>query len=138
MTHTFQATLSLAILLISLFGNAIAEDILFHDESLNTGEFLENGPYRFIMQADCNLVLYVNTTRALWSSRTSGRGTSCRATLQNNGNLVVLSGTDIVWTSNTAVGANNYRLIVQGDGNVVIYGAAMWATNTVQSNRRLL
>ncbi|XP_058106569.1 mannose-specific lectin-like [Magnolia sinica] len=138
MAHTFQATQTLAILLLFLFGNAIAEDILFHDESLNTGEFLENGPYRFIMQADCNLVLYVNTTRALWSSRTNGRGTSCRATLQNNGNLVVLSGTDVVWTSNTAVGANNYRLIVQGDGNVVIYGAAMWATNTVQSNRRLL
>ncbi|XP_058106568.1 mannose-specific lectin-like [Magnolia sinica] len=138
MAHTFQAAQTLAIVILFLFSNAVVEDILFHDESLNTGEFLENGPYRFIMQADCNLVLYVNGTRALWSSRTNGRGTSCRATLQNNGNLVVLSGTDVVWTSNTAVGANNYRLIVQGDGNVVIYGGAMWATNTVQSNRRLL
>ncbi|XP_058106567.1 mannose-specific lectin-like [Magnolia sinica] len=138
MARAIQATQTLAILLLFLIGNAVAEELLFSGESLNTGEFLENGPYRFIMQTDCNLVLYVNRTRALWSSRTNGRGTTCRATLQNNGNLVVLSGTDVVWTSNTAVGSNNYRLIVQGDGNVVIYGGAMWATNTVQSNRRLL
>ncbi|XP_058106564.1 mannose-specific lectin-like [Magnolia sinica] len=138
MAHAFQATQTLAILLLFLLSNAVAEELLFSGEGLNTGEFLENGPYRFIMQNDCNLVLYVNRTRALWSSRTNGRGTTCRATLQNNGNLVVLSGTDVVWTSNTARGSNNYRLIVQGDGNVVIYGAALWATNTVQSNRRLL
>ncbi|XP_058104054.1 mannose-specific lectin-like [Magnolia sinica] len=137
MAHAFQATQTLAIVLLFLIGNAVAEELLFSGESLNPGEFLENGPYRFIMQTDCNLVLYANRTRALWSSRTNGRGTTCRATLQNNGNLVVLLGTDVVWTSNTARGSNNYRLIVQGDGNVVIYGAAMWATNTVQSNRRL-
>ncbi|XP_058106565.1 mannose-specific lectin-like [Magnolia sinica] len=134
MAHAFQATQTLAILLLFLFGNAVSEELLFSGESLNMGEFLENGPYRFIMQNDCNLVLYVNRTRALWSSRTNGRRTTCRATLQNNGNLVVLAGTDVVWTSNTARGSNNYRLIVQGDGNVVIYGAALWATNTVQSN----
>ncbi|XP_058104055.1 mannose-specific lectin-like [Magnolia sinica] len=137
MAHAFQATQTLAILLLFLIGNAVAEELLFSGERLNPGEFLENGPYRFIMQTDCNLVLYVNRTRALWSSGTNGRGTTCRASLQNNGNLVVLSGTDVMWSSNTAVGANSYRLIVQGDGNVVIYGGAMWATNTVQSNRRL-
>ncbi|KAJ0966859.1 hypothetical protein J5N97_023776 [Dioscorea zingiberensis] len=116
---------------------AMAEDTLFSGESLNAGDFLENGPYKFIMQGDCNLVLYVNKTKALWNSRTNGRGTACRATLQNNGNLVVLSGSDVVWTSNSARGPNNYRLIVQSDGNVVIYGAALWATNTVQSRKRL-
>lgn len=127
------------LLALSLFAsNAVAEDVMFNGESLNTGEFLENGPYRFIMQGDCNLVLYVNRTRALWSSQTNGRGTSCRATLQNNGNLVILSGSDVVWTSNSARGPNSYRLIVQSDGNVVIYGAALWATNTVQSRKRLL
>nr|AEI69355.1 mannose-binding lectin [Pandanus amaryllifolius] len=118
--------------------SVVAEDTMFSGESLQTNQYLESGPYRFIMQGDCNLVLYVNKTRALWSSRTNGQGTACNATLQNNGNLVVLSGSNVVWTSNSARGPNNYRLIVQSDGNVVIYGAALWATNTVQSRKRLL
>ncbi|KAJ8618576.1 hypothetical protein MRB53_014762 [Persea americana] len=108
---------------------------MFNGESLNTGDFLENGPYRFIMQSDCNLVLYVNRTRALWSSGTNERGTSCRATLQNNGNLIVLSGSDVVWTSNSVRGSNNYRQIVQSDGNVVIYGAALKVGNTCCKRR---
>ncbi|XP_077234725.1 mannose-specific lectin-like [Tasmannia lanceolata] len=116
----------------------MAEDMLFSGETLETGAFIENGPYRFIMQNDCNLVLYINQTRALWASGTNGRGTSCRATFQDNCNLVVLSGSEIVWSSNISRGGNSCRLIVQGDGNVVVYGAALWATNTVQSKRRLL
>ncbi|XP_077252676.1 curculin-2-like [Tasmannia lanceolata] len=138
MAHALSTISTFAILSLLLFKDASAEDLLFNGETLVTGAFIENGPYRFIMQTDCNLVLYINRTRALWSSHTNGRGTTCRATLQNNGDLVVFSGNEVVWNSNTARGGNNYRLIVQGDGNVVIYGAALWATNTVQSKRRLL
>lgn len=116
---------------------AVAEDTLYSGQSLNAGEFLANGPYELIMQGDCNLVLYVNNNRVLWSSGTYGRGSSCRATLQDDGNLVIFSGTDSVWASNTARGPNTYRLVMQGDGNAVIYGAALWATNTVQSRKRL-
>ncbi|KAL5724380.1 hypothetical protein ACHQM5_007651 [Ranunculus cassubicifolius] len=128
-----------ALFIIAFFfaGQVIAEDILFSGESLTAGQYLESGPYRFIMQGDCNLVLYTGS-RALWDSRTGGRGTTCRATLQNNGNLVVLLGTDVIWTSNIVSSSTSYRLIMQGDGNVVIYGAALWNTNTVQSRRRLL
>ncbi|MQL84125.1 hypothetical protein Taro_016619 [Colocasia esculenta] len=129
---------TLALLGLLLATGAVAEDILFNGETLNAGEFLENGPYRFIMQTDCNLVLYVNRTRALWASGTNGRGSNCRATLQNNGNLVVVSGSDIIWSSNRPRGSNSYRLIVQSDGNVVIYGGALWATNTVQNRKRRL
>ncbi|XP_077234724.1 mannose-specific lectin-like [Tasmannia lanceolata] len=96
----------------------MAEDMLFSGETLDTGAFIENGPYRFIMQNDCNLVLYINQTRALWASGTNGSET--------------------VWNSNISGGVNSCRLIVQGDGNVVIYSAALWATNSVQSKRRLL
>ncbi|KAF6152275.1 hypothetical protein GIB67_005929 [Kingdonia uniflora] len=120
-----------------LINIAVAEDILFSGETLSPGNFLEMGIYKFIMQTDCNLVLYANS-KALWNSATNGKGTNCKATLQSDGNLVILSGTVVVWTSNTARGSNNYRLIVQGDGNVVIYGAAMWATNTVQPSKRRL
>ncbi|KAK9144316.1 hypothetical protein Sjap_004219 [Stephania japonica] len=87
--------------------------MLFDGKSLNTIEFLENESYRLEMQGDCNLVLYVNQNRALWSWRTDGRGTSCRATLQNDGNLVVVSKTEVVWSSDSVKGPNTYRLIVQ-------------------------
>ncbi|KAF9616540.1 hypothetical protein IFM89_030001 [Coptis chinensis] len=139
MARKFNLLAALLLVFLSING-AVSEDLLFSGETLNANEFIENGPYRFIMQGDCNLVLYMNRNRALWNSATNGRGTSCRATLQNNGNLVILSGpgNDVVWNSGSARGPNSYRLIVQGDGNVVIYGAALWATNTVQSRRRLL
>nr|AAQ75079.1 mannose-binding lectin ZAA precursor [Zantedeschia aethiopica]AAT84079.1 mannose-binding lectin precursor [Zantedeschia aethiopica] len=138
MARSLHALATLALLVLLLSTGAVAEDIMFNGESLSTNEFLENGPYRFIMQDDCNLVLYINRTRALWASGTNGRGSNCRATLQNNGNLVVITGSDIVWSSNSSRGQNSYRLIVQSDGNVVIYGGALWATNTVQNRKRRL
>ncbi|XP_073011691.1 mannose-specific lectin-like [Typha latifolia] len=116
-----------------------AEDTMFSGESLASGQFLESGPYTFIMQDDCNLVLYVNKNKALWASGTSRKGSSCHADLQSSGNLVVFSGSgDVLWTSNSSRGPNSYRLIMQTDGNVVIYGAAVWATNTVQSRKKRL
>lgn len=122
------------ILLMIIPSVAAAEDTIFSGESLTAGQFLERGPYTFVMQSDCNLVLYVDKSRALWSSQTDRKGTACRAELQSSGNLAVFSGGgDVLWTSNGARGPNSYRLVVQGDGNVVIYGAAVWATNTVQS-----
>ncbi|XP_020115016.1 mannose-specific lectin-like [Ananas comosus] len=128
-----NATATMILLMIIL--SVAAEDMIFSGESLTAGQFLERGPYTLVMQSDCNLVLYVNKSRALWSSQTDRKGTACRAELQSSGNLVVFSGGggDVLWTSNSARGPNSYRLVVQGDGNVVIYGAAVWATNTVQS-----
>ncbi|XP_077234697.1 mannose-specific lectin-like [Tasmannia lanceolata] len=138
MARAINVVSTLAILSLLFFNVVIAEDMLFSGETLDTGAFIENGPYRFIMQTDCNLVLYMNKTRVLWASGTNGRGTSCKATFQDNCNLVVLSGSETVWSSNISGGGNSCRLIVQGDGNVVIYGAPLWATNTVQSRKRLL
>ncbi|XP_008803013.1 mannose-specific lectin-like [Phoenix dactylifera] len=133
-----QSMKVMALVLGLLATTAVAKDTLFDGQSLEVGQYLEKGPYRFIMQGDCNLVLYVNGNRPLWSSGTDGKGSSCRATLQENGNLVIFSGSDVVWTSGSAPGPNTYRLVLQGDGNVVIYGAALWATNTAQSRRLLL
>ncbi|KAL5983029.1 hypothetical protein ACLOJK_017109 [Asimina triloba] len=134
---------SIWILLIGTAATAIssmpveAEDTLYNREKLLTNQFLKNGPYKFIMQDDCNLVLYSNG-KALWTSRTPGNGNSCYLLLQDNGNLVIFSGSDVVWSSRSTMGPNKYRLVVQGDGNVVIYGGATWATNTVQKSSRKL
>ncbi|OVA04944.1 Bulb-type lectin domain [Macleaya cordata] len=126
-------TATLAMSGILLFAGA--EDTIFNGEKLLADQFIENGPYKFIVQKDCNVVLY-NKDKALWSSKTQGHGDSCNLVLQNNGNLVLFSGSDVVWSSSTTRGPNNYRLVVQSDGNVVIYGGATWATNTVQSSSK--
>ncbi|KAK9106308.1 hypothetical protein Syun_022319 [Stephania yunnanensis] len=122
--------------------HAGAEDTMFNGERLLTNQFLQNGPYTFIMQGDCNLVLYVkqdnNQNKALWASGTNGHGSSCFLLLQNNGNMVVFSGTDVVWSSSSTRGPNLYRLVMQSDGNVVIYGGATWASNTVQRRKTMM
>ncbi|KAF3788531.1 hypothetical protein EJ110_NYTH07912 [Nymphaea thermarum] len=118
-------------ILATLSSQATAVDVLF-------SQFIENGPYKFIMQYDCNLVLYINGNRALWASGTNGKGTDCRATLQRDANLVVYTGSKALWASGTARGQSSYVLIVQFDGNVVIYGPSIWATNTVQRASRKL
>ncbi|XP_077246186.1 uncharacterized protein LOC143886101 [Tasmannia lanceolata] len=126
-------TMAMVVAVSLLAACGAAQNILNSGQSLNTGQSLVNGPYMFVMQGDCNLVLYMNS-RPLWSSGTGGRGSTCRVVMQGDGNLVIYLGSSAMWASNTVRGPNEYRLVVQGDGNVVIYGAALWATNTVQSS----
>ncbi|KAH7653305.1 alpha-D-mannose-specific plant lectins domain-containing protein [Dioscorea alata] len=124
------ASLSLTLFLVVSPLCCMAKDILYSGESLNTGDYLTYENYKFIMQADCNLVLYENG-KALWASGTNGRGTNCYLILQSDGNLVIYNIKDnAVWASNTNKGQGNYVLILQKDRNVVIYGGALWATNT--------
>ncbi len=89
------------------------------------------GRYRLVMQTDCNLVLY-DSARALWSSGTDRRGSSCSALFQDDGNFVIYAmGGTPVWASNTvARGAD--RIMLQDDGNLVMYAgsSAVWASNT--------
>jgi hypothetical protein len=92
------------------------------------------GQYRFVMQDDGNLVLYLASGRALWSSGTAGHPGS-RAVMQGDGNLVVYSPSDeALWNSQTA-GHPNARLVLQDDGNVVIYDGTkpLWNSATVQT-----
>ncbi|RZC75050.1 hypothetical protein C5167_050525 [Papaver somniferum] len=124
----------LTLAILAVFGEA--EDTIFSGEKLSSGQFIENPPYKFIMQNDCNLVLY-KLDKALWASNTRGHGDECVVLLQKNGNLVMSSGSDVIWSSSSSRGPNSYRLVVQTDGNVVIYGGATWATNTMQSSKKL-
>lgn len=95
-------------------------------------EYLQSadGRYRFVMQADGNLVLYA-PSGAIWSSNTHGSGAN-HLRMQGDGNLVIYNHADRpVWQSGTPRHYNAF-LVVQNDGNVVIYndGRAIWATGT--------
>ncbi|MQL74280.1 hypothetical protein Taro_006643 [Colocasia esculenta] len=125
--------LPLALLLVILGTLSIpsmADQVLYPANSLFTGQSLNQGNYALTMQTDCNLVLY-DGGRAVWASGTNGRGSSCRVTMQRDGNLVVYNGNGAaVWSSGTARGTGNYALVLQRDRNLVIYGPAIWATGT--------
>ncbi|KAL5721723.1 hypothetical protein ACHQM5_005331 [Ranunculus cassubicifolius] len=113
---------------------------IFTGQALNSNQALQNGEYSLRMQSDCNLVLY-DGTRAIWETRTNGRGTNCFLTLQNNGNLVVYLPPDrrVIWASNTQSAlSTGYELRLQSDRNLVVYGpnsVVVWSTNT--QNRRM-
>jgi hypothetical protein len=100
------------------------------DRQLNSGDWLESGGYRLVMQTDGNLVLY-GPGGPLWASYTRSDG----AVLvnQGDGNLVIYTrdrqGT--LWSSRTN-GRGAGRLVAQGDGNVVLYGSGgpTWSTYT--------
>ncbi|KAH7692356.1 alpha-D-mannose-specific plant lectins domain-containing protein [Dioscorea alata] len=111
----------------------MANFILYSGESLRSGEAMHYASYTYIMQSDCNLVLYDNGN-PIWASGTYARGTHCHVIMQSDGNLVIYDkNNNAVWASNTNMGQGNYVLILQKDRNVVIYGGALWATNTYTS-----
>ncbi|MBO9668561.1 MAG: hypothetical protein J7501_17315, partial [Bdellovibrio sp.] len=64
------------------------------------------GQYRFILQADGNLVMYDPFSFAVWSSGTSGKNCGnqgCKAVYQSDGNLVLYkNGQGAYWDSGTA------------------------------------
>ncbi|KAH7295472.1 hypothetical protein KP509_27G049800 [Ceratopteris richardii] len=127
--------LSLAMLAASIMSATVrGGPVLQQGYELRAGAALRNGPYTFIMQYDCNLVLYKNT-RALWSSRTYNKGRNCVFTLQYDGNGVLYTGAGVALFATNTYGRNDgaHFIIVQLDGNVVMYNGArkpIWATGT--------
>lgn len=86
----------------------------------------------FVIQDDCNLVLY-NKDRGFVSD-TSGFGANCTATLSNYGQLQVrnANGT-VIWSSSLTGPKGEYAAILQPDGHVGIYGPKLWTTGPFRS-----
>ncbi|KAK1265032.1 hypothetical protein QJS04_geneDACA021314 [Acorus gramineus] len=77
--------------MLSLIGEnceAASSNVLFSGNSLNAGQALNYGSYKFIMQSDYNLVLY-DGGRAIWASNTNGKGSACSLRTQYDANLVI-------------------------------------------------
>jgi hypothetical protein len=92
--------------------------LLLSGETLYSGERMYSfiDPLVFLtMQGDCNLVLRSHGT-VLWNSRTAGRGTNCRATMQGDGNFVVSNPNGPVWWSGSQ-GHPGAALWLSADGN---------------------
>ncbi|KAI0512221.1 hypothetical protein KFK09_012859 [Dendrobium nobile] len=121
---------SILLLLISSGSSTSLGNVLKNGYELGAGGLLSIGNYKFIMQRDCNLVLYENNT-VLWETKTQGKGTLCSLSLQSNGELFVFSESrKALWRSETGGEFGNYALVLQPNGNVVVYGSPMWSTGT--------
>ncbi|KAJ0985142.1 hypothetical protein J5N97_003498 [Dioscorea zingiberensis] len=122
--------LSLTLLLLAMSPFCTANFILYSGETLWTGQALSWASYPFILQSECNLVLY-DAGNQVWASDTGGLASNCYVTLQSDTNLVIYdNNNNALWASNTNRDQGYYVLILQKDRNVVIYGGAIWATNT--------
>lgn len=92
-----------------------------------------NRTHFFQVQADGNCVVYNTLTREpLWSTRTSGKGTTVFS-VQPDGNLVAYDAHTAVWTSSTDK-AGPIFLQMQNDGNLVAYTQSgnhpVWSSRT--------
>ncbi|KAI9361678.1 hypothetical protein DFJ73DRAFT_956964 [Zopfochytrium polystomum] len=106
-------------------------NILKRGESLRRGESIvsPSGRYRFVFEANSELVLYDDKTadggspKCVWSAKTSGRFGE-RLTMQEDGNLCMYTNFDECrWSSYTwGHGAGpDYRLELEDTGRVALY-----------------
>lgn len=100
----------------------------------------ENGLFRFVLQSDRTLVLYMGDDD-LWAiylaPRACEANTTVRLILQRDGNLVAVdSSFRLVWESNTANKAPGpYTLTMENNGNCALCAAGgvhLWATRTAR------
>src|SRR4051812_15037056 len=76
-----------------------SDNVLYSGETLQEGQSLRHGYYKFIMQSDCTLVLY-KCGEPIWASNTGGLARSCRCDLKKDGNLVVYAPSNrVIWSS---------------------------------------
>ncbi|MFQ6175243.1 hypothetical protein, partial [Streptococcus anginosus] len=120
-------------LLLAVFGlliphpaAAIGTNYLLSGQTLDTDGHLKNGDYDFIMQDDCNLVLYNGN----WQSNTANRGRDCKLTLTNFGELLIKKADgSTVWSSGSKSSKGEYATVVHPEGKVVVYGPAIFKIN---------
>lgn len=98
----------------------------------------DNGRFRFVVEDNCSLVLYMDSD-AIWAMyETKPLPTSpdgAKLVVQSDGNLVVVHATHgPTWASETGNGGPGpYLLAMHNDGNCVLYdggGRQRWSTKT--------
>lgn len=113
----------------------VSTNVLLQNQALFAGDYLVLSPYQFLMQRDCNLVLY-NENNPLWASNSSTTiFESCYFLLQPDGNGVIYDSWQNAVFATDTWGRNDgsHTITLQSDGNVVMtnaQGDAIWQTYT--------
>nr|APQ47297.1 lectin [Sauromatum venosum] len=107
-------------------------NMLFSGQVLYGDGMLTARNHRFVMQGDCNMVLYGG--KFGWQSNTHGNGEHCFARLTHKGELVIKDDDfKTVWSSRSSSKQGAYVLILRDDGFAVIYGPAIFQTSSKRS-----
>lgn len=117
----------------------LGSQISLNNDTMYEGDYLtsDNGLYRFILQADGNVVLYEQGMKVVWASYTDGMGKpDYRIVAQADGNVVQYDGYNTpdraLWKTGTN-GLGGQVLILQDDRNLVIYASGnrpVWESHT--------
>lgn len=125
-----MSSLPVLLILALLVSSAVADDnnVLLTGDVLTTDSTLSTPDATFVIQNDCNLVLY--NSGSGFESDTSGFGPNCSLTLNNLGHLIINSaaGTPLWTTPNPNGPAGKYAAVLGPDNQVGIYGPAVWST----------
>ncbi|XP_074586267.1 mannose-specific lectin 3-like [Curcuma longa] len=121
----FLVVASAALFLLAALSSANEGNVLLTGDVLPTDGQLSYGRSAFVMQGDCNLVLY-NFGRG-FQSDTHGAGANCTLSLSNRGALIITSAGATVWSSPGSK-KGKYAAVLRPDGEVAVYGPALWAT----------
>lgn len=129
--------LILSAILVLLTASAMAENnVLLTGQTLGPDGQLSYGDSAFVMQEDCNLVLY-NKGNYRFQSNTNGSGLNCFLSFTDNGRLIIRrSSGSTVWTTSNSLSQNGeYAAVLAPDGKIKIFGPKVWSTPA--SNRRV-
>jgi LysM repeat protein len=107
---------------------AVGSDRLNPGESLRIGQAISSGPFRAVLQADGNFVVYKGGEVLYATGVHPGVN---QVAMQTDGNLVLYAGRAPAWDSGTA-GRRGAFLVMQGDGNLVLYHGRtpLWSSGT--------
>lgn len=113
-----------------------ADNVMLSSRVLYPGNSLKNDIWELRLECNCNLVLYENGSRVIWSSNTGGRAANsgarasiCHLKMELSGNLVLYgNGGNAIWATNTK--GHFSALVLQNDGNLAVYVDAIWISGT--------
>ncbi|KAH0459060.1 hypothetical protein IEQ34_011874 [Dendrobium chrysotoxum] len=133
MTLPTPLLLSLLSLILLLSPSAANEgNILATGDILPTDGQLSYKDAAFVIQNDCNLVLYNKANG--FQSNTHGFGANCTLTLTNHGQLVIKNGQGLeVWSSPGGSKKGKYVAVLGPDGILNVFGPSIWSTPPLSS-----
>ncbi|XP_020703188.2 mannose-specific lectin 3-like [Dendrobium catenatum] len=86
----------------------------------------------FVIQGDCNLILYNKANG--FQSNTHGFGTNCTLTLSDHGQLLIKDGQGLqVWSSPGGSKKGKYVAVLGPDGILNVFGPSIWSTPPLSS-----
>ncbi|KAG0463780.1 hypothetical protein HPP92_019366 [Vanilla planifolia] len=131
---------SLLLLLLVLFQSSPSAanegNVLLTDDILSTDSQLSNSNAVFVIQNDCNLVLY-NGGKG-FHANTHGAGVNCILTLNKLGQLIIKSGDGTVVWATPEGPLGRYAAVLLPNGEVGIFGPRVWTTPEVWINNSVV